>query len=190
MIRFQIGKTRVELRFSFFAVLLLMAEISRSDRGLLCVLACLLHETGHLCGFALSGQMPRAVILESSGIRIQPRNHPLSGFWEVLTLLAGPAVNLICGWIFWELGLRVSGGIHLFLAVFNLLPLAPLDGGQLFRIAAVCFLGLRTGHVLSRAIHWCIFLLLTAAGLFLWIKTGNFTLLFTVFCLSINGIFL
>ena len=186
MIRFQIGKTRVELRFSFFAVLLLMAEISRSDRGLLCVLACLLHETGHLCGFVLSGQMPRAVILESSGMRIRPRNHPLPGFWEVLILLAGPTVNLACGWIFWELGLPISAWIHLFLAVFNLLPLAPLDGGQLFRIAATRFCGLRTGYVLSRTVHWCTFQLLTAAGLFLFLKTGNFTLLLTVFCLSMN----
>lgn len=70
--------------------------------------------------------------------------------------LSGPTMNLIVGAVFilaWAvlpvgnilgLGLRIVGLVNLFLAVFNLLPIPPMDGSKIFGwnpILYVCIFG-------------------------------------------------
>ena len=134
MIEFYCGKLRVVIKFSFFAVLLLMLELLKSDWGLWCAGAGLLHEVGHLLAYAAVGAVPREISFECGGIRIVPSGKLLSPGREAVVLAAGSSVNLIVGGLLMGLGTRYAAGFHLLLGCFNLLPAEGRGRRAAFRI--------------------------------------------------------
>lgn len=81
-------------------------------------------------------------------VPVNPRNFSRPGFDELLVALAGPTSNIllaaVLGIIYQLVGdqyplfglfLLLTMQINLFLTVFNLIPIPPLDGSKLFRIA-------------------------------------------------------
>ena len=188
MLEFCFGKTRTVLHFSFFAVLLLTAELLRSDWGLWCAGACLLHETGHILAYASLGAAPREVHFACGGIRIVPPGKPLSPARETLVLVSGSAVNLLIGGALLTLNCRYAAGFHLLLGAFNLLPLTALDGGQLLRLLAEQRLSLWGAAILCQTASVLTLLPLLWGGWQLFRRTGNFTLLLTLCYLMILSI--
>lgn len=100
-------------------------------------LAAMLHECGHLAALWLLGSRPERLSLRLSGAEIRYRGERLSYGGEVLLALAGPGMNLFCACLctflvrHWPVpGLYRFIGCHLTLALFNLLPALPLDGGR------------------------------------------------------------
>ena len=71
-------RLQLTIHFSFFAVLLLLTRLTRSDWGLWCVGACLLHEAGHILAYSAFGAFPKAIHLKAGGIRIVPPDRPLT----------------------------------------------------------------------------------------------------------------
>lgn len=189
MIGFRLAGVAVRLHFSFFAVLFLLIQLTGSDRALWGVFCCLIHELGHLTACAFCGARPQELHLEAGGMRIVPAPGLLSPVREALVLAAGPAANLLAA------GLLLAGGAgrelpgqaapaHLFLAGLNLLPLAPLDGGQLFSLLLEALLPPRPAARIAEGVHLLCFAALAACGLLLLRETGNFTLLLTLLCLA------
>ena len=186
MIIFSFGHFRVGLRFGFLAVLFFMTQISRSDWRLWCVFCCILHELGHLAAYALAGSPPRELWLEAGGMRIVPREGFLPPAREALVLLGGCFANFVSAAALFFLRCPRAAGFHLLLGIWNLLPLAPLDGGQLLRLALDLLCPAAAPRI-AAAVHWGCAALLAAAGLLLFRETGNFTLLLTLFCLFFSG---
>ena len=89
--------------------------------------ACFFHELGHAAAIWAFGRQIAAVHLGFLGAVIQTQT--LSYFQEVVCALAGPAVNLACGCLF-RTAAADFAALSLLLALFNLLPLYPLDGGR------------------------------------------------------------
>lgn len=128
----------------------------------------LLHEIGHAIAFTVTGFKVRTIALEIWGgytvaeTGVSHWRLPLGKyFW---TSFAGPGVNLLIAVVVWRyfLGspdwteaqdlMRLSGtliqfywawllAINLYLAVLNLLPLYPMDGGHVFRAILMFFIG-------------------------------------------------
>lgn len=128
----------------------------------------LLHEIGHAIAFTAAGFKVRTVALEIWGgytvaeTGVSHWRLPLGKyFW---TSFAGPGVNLLIAVAVWGFILespdwtetrdlmRLSGtisqfywawllAINLYLAVLNLLPLYPMDGGHVFRAILMFFIG-------------------------------------------------
>ncbi|MCH8817805.1 MAG: site-2 protease family protein [Chloroflexi bacterium] len=128
----------------------------------------LLHEIGHAIAFTVAGFKVRTIALEVWGgytaaeTGISQWRLPLGKyFW---TSFAGPGVNLLIAVVVWTFILEspdwteardlmmLSGtigqfywawllAINLYLAVLNLLPLYPMDGGHVFRAILMFFIG-------------------------------------------------
>ena len=120
--------TPVRCGFSFFLLLALFLTADRSGFSAMMLLCILIHEVGHLVGFALAGGEIRSVSLTGLGIHIQRGERPVSRSGEACIHLMGPVFSFATA-------LPVFTAISGVLGIFHLLPIGNLDGGNLMRLA-------------------------------------------------------
>jgi stage IV sporulation protein FB len=128
-----------------------------------------LHEFGHIFAARRYGvQTPDVVLLPIGGVARMERI-PEEPAQEIIVALAGPAVNLvIAGVLAVALGglpgfaatlQNVEGGLagrllyaNLFLALFNLIPAFPMDGGRVLRAFLARWMGYARGTRIAAGI--------------------------------------
>ena len=116
------------------AVLLL----DRSCAVVICFLAAVMHESGHLAAMYHYHAMPQRIRLTLFDIAIVDRKkHLRGGKAELVIVLAGVVVNFVsalAGWILFRLTgaaeWQMFFSAHLTLGLFNAMPVDALDGGQ------------------------------------------------------------
>lgn len=109
-----------------------------------------LHELGHSLVARHHGVEISSITLFVFGGVSQMKDEPRKPREEFQIAIVGPLISLVLAGVFWTLGLvaqrtegitattavlRYLGGINLLLAVFNMLPVFPLDGGRVLRAA-------------------------------------------------------
>ena len=104
----------------------------------------LLHELGHAWGSLIQGVRVKRIMIFGGGGFCE-RGASATRYQDELIVAMGPIVNLVI-WAIASLAVPYVDGlagwmlawlaqINLFLALFNLVPLMPLDGGKLFQLA-------------------------------------------------------
>lgn len=160
----------IRMHLTFILLLAWIAWLGWSVDGLrsslwalaliLCLFACVvLHELGHSIVAMRFGAHVRSVTLLPIGGVASMRSIPEKPYQELLVSLAGPSVNLVIALVL----MVVRGGYHilgeqsvfpvsfgelvdalvnanLILAVFNLIPAFPMDGGRVLRSILALFL--------------------------------------------------
>ncbi len=107
------------------------------------IISIFLHELGHAWGSLIQGVPVRRIMLHGGGGFCE-RARSATAYEDELIVAMGPIVNLVIwavssmiaphmagdvGWFFWQVA-----QINLYLALFNLIPVMPLDGGRLFHL--------------------------------------------------------
>ncbi len=144
-------------------------------------LAAVLHEGGHLLALRLMGGRVERLCLRLSGGEIRYRDD-LTYRQDALLALAGPGANLLCALVCAGLArlcpraeLYRLIGCNLILALFNLLPALPLDGGRVLgALLTSCFP--LWGETVTKGVSLLVGVLLLILGLFLLQNGGNPTL--------------
>lgn len=183
-------RLRISLLFPAMVVVLLMLDTS--GVAAVCIAASAIHEAGHFLALLLFRSKPAGVALGVFGVRVEQNvRHPLSYGQNIVVSLAGPAVNLLSFLVlFWFTGLSAAAGVHLVLALFHLLPLEPLDGGQ----ALLALLSMKRDTEQAERILFgisiAVLLPLAAAGFYVLIDSGyNFSLLMVTIYLCLLILF-
>ena len=152
----------------------------------LALLACALHELGHLAALRLLGAGVRRVTVTAVGAEMEvDRALPYGG--EILAALAGPGVNLALALLLCRLpGSALFAGLNLVLACFNLLPVGRLDGGRVLRCLLAWLLGPEAAWRAGRFLDRMTVAGLLLAGAYLARLGSSLTLLLTALWLALQ----
>ena len=147
----------VQIGFSLLILFLLFADFqdvlslkySVAYIGIL-VLSIFLHEVGHAWGALVQGVGVRRIMIHGGGgfcehapstryedeLIIAMGTLTNLGIWAITSLLAPFAGSSELSWL-----LYATADLNLFLALFNLIPVFPLDGGRLLHLALCRMMG-------------------------------------------------
>ena len=144
--------------------------------------AAALHELGHILALRFFHVPVSNFRLCIFGAELQADRGRLSYGEDLVVLLAGPLVNLLCGWVLsWAAQGRewmyLAAGAHLLLGLFNLLPVRTLDGGQALRLLIQWHWGPEAGErfcavvsaLSATGVAACLILLMRVSGGSLWL---------------------
>ncbi len=132
MFNVTISGIRCRLSLLFPAVLLYLVYVDPSGIVLFGFLASCIHECGHLFAAYLLNCPPKELVISCFGMRMvtEPSGN-YSVLTDILIALAGPMINILSFFILYCLPVApIYSTVHLVMAMFNLLPVFPLDGGR------------------------------------------------------------
>lgn len=121
----------------FFCLLMTFGVLCGWEWLAAALLAAVVHEGGHLLTLRLFGAGRGRLRVDGAGLNWERRGKVLGYGAELLTILAGPAANVLAALLLahiaaasnWQGGYFFAG-TQLVLGGFNLLPVLPLDGAQ------------------------------------------------------------
>ncbi len=129
--RLKINSFYIYFSFPALAVVSLIVISNFYTDYLLCLCAVIIHELGHLSAMFILGLKPESISIELFNIKINDNlRYKNSLLIDLIVTVAGPLLNLLFFLIFLNISGKFSG-VNLFIGLFNLLPAASLDGGQI-----------------------------------------------------------
>lgn len=170
---------RISCSKGFLLILAVLIYLDGQGVVLQSIIACTAHELGHWSLILLLGGKVRTLRLTAVGAEIElDTNYPLSYGREIAVSLAGPAVNLVLTSVAVLGGLHLFAGLNLCLGVLNLLPIEPLDGGCVLKLALTGS-NVRAADRIVKVISIVFSGALFGLGWMAWLRWGNITLLCT-----------
>ena len=177
MITLRICETKVTLQFGFFAVPALVLCLGGGAYFLPSMLACAVHEAGHIVMAKLCGVRIREISFGMLGIHMAGELHSVSYLKRTAVSLAGPLAGFLGFFLLLPLPEAYSA-MQLILFVFHILPAVPLDGGMALYCALCCVMQKEKAERWSIAFSVVLAFLLGSLGFSVLLRTkGNFTLL-------------
>lgn len=172
---------RVEIKFSFFALLAFCGIFAGFSSGAFLFAAVFLHEVSHLAAMLLFHSPPEKFTVSALGCRLQKSpQHTLSYQRSAVISLAGPMGNLLAYLLLLAAG---RGGTpfamcNLSLALVHSLPIDPLDGGLALNYILSTIFAKPTAAKITTAVSIALLFPLSVLGFVILLHTRyNFTLL-------------
>ncbi len=171
----------ITFRLSLFFPAAVIALMSFGDGNfiLLCLLASFLHEAGHALAMLIVRDRPRRVTVGIFGICVERDRGFFLGYRsQAVVSLAGPFVNALCFTLLFRLHQPITAVIHAGLALFNLLPVSSLDGGEALYALLCARMPEEKAERIARAVSLSVIFPLAVVGFWLFLsETHNFSLL-------------
>ncbi len=159
---------------------------------LLMIFACL-HELSHMIIGSILGFKPTTFEVKPIGFSVsfynvikdyskKIRKGNLLEFKRIFVYLAGPLSNLIIAVILFGINIdffvkQEIMYINLIIAMVNLLPIYPLDGGRIVKSLIHILFGLRQSYIITERISWAVTIIILASASLFILKVKNFGLL-------------
>ena len=171
----------MSLDVPFLAVIALALALDRSGAAAVGLACAAIHEAAHIAAMRALGEFPQEMRFTAFGIDLVRRGEKRGYLRDALVSLAGPAANLVAAGLCYAVFQRkyeLFLVMNLLLFGLNILPIAPLDGGQAMRALLCRRLAPETADRAVAAVSFFALVPLAAAGFFVLLRSrGNFTLL-------------
>jgi stage IV sporulation protein FB len=123
---FYVNKAKIRIEYSFL-LMIAFSVLLKSSNIAFVLLFSSLHEIGHLIALLVFGGRAKEINISFYGIGLK-YDYSFSFLKELVLFSAGIIVNLILCL------LNINRNINLSLALINMLPLYPLDGGRILKL--------------------------------------------------------
>ncbi len=184
---------KVKVGVSFLLLVLISVLCGQGILMINYFLALTLHELAHLWVALKNGYSLQTIKLDVFGLAVN-LNEQIDDKDSFKINIAGPMFNLflcvLCMAMYWLVPtsfyyLNTFCFCNLILAIFNLLPVYPLDGGKIFRGMVKNDKAYKILDIIIRSLLACLFI---CAFIFSCFKTANFILLvFAIFFVTSKG---
>ena len=191
---FRLFGVRTYINFYFLVAVSLLLMIDRSGVVALCIASSILHEIGHLAALTIIKATPKEISFGPSGIKLfESRQGDISYTKDIFVAISGPIVNFAAFAVLYILSIKYKNSlqpisamiplaalVNLVIGIFNLLPIAPLDGGRVVYSLLCSLASQETATRVIKVLSITMLLPVATFGFYLLIKSGyNVTLLFT-----------
>ena len=188
---FKVKGSCVNISFFFFVTVCVALVLDTTDTAVLALCAAALHEGGHLLCMFFYGERPSVFSVAPFGFSIT-RFSVGDYRREMMIAFAGPLANIIAAVVLVVAmfvchlpQLLKPVAVNLSLAIFNLLPIEPLDCGRAVRCWLMCRMNTVRAEKTVFVIGALCLVPVAATGFFVLIKSGyNVTLLLASIYLS------
>lgn len=174
MIRLQLKGILVEVHWSAFLMLVLLTVIGDGFFGVCLFFFAILHEVAHGLASTAFHYQPSAVSIGLFGGVLQLIDREMKPIHGICIHSAGPLCNLTIALIGFLLYKRAGEPFiwdimasNLILALFNLMPVLPLDGGKILELYVSIFVGLYRANQMMQIFSTGMTVLLFIFGLYM-----------------------
>lgn len=133
MIVLKAGKIKIIFRFGFFFAAALFCLIDTAELAVCVFCSCIIHEIGHIAAAVLCNVKIEKITFDFGGIKMVSECKIKSLGSDIFILLSGPFFNIAAAFLYYNSECYTSFSVNLILALFNLLPFSPLDGGAILK---------------------------------------------------------
>ena len=184
MLEWRLYDIQFRLSFLFPATVIVLLSLDANGTAVMCLLAALIHELGHITMMLCLRDRPQSVTLGAFGMRMERRAMQRLGYGALCAVsLAGPLVNVACALVL----TGEAAIVHAVTATIQLLPVVSLDGGEaLYSLLCTRLSEARAAKILYIC-SLTVILPLSVLGVFVFLRNGyNFTLLLLCFYLILR----
>ena len=174
--KLRLGELNIFVGYEAVAAMTAALLLDRENHIICCFAAALLHELGHFLMMKRYHMRVRGLRLRLFDVLIEA-DEPPTFTADVAVTSGGVCMNLLCAVVLTPFSMKL-GIPHIFLGVFNLLPILSLDGGHLLELFLSKRFSERVCQTVPRITTFIFILpLMTAGILFLFRSRYNYSLL-------------
>ena len=196
--QFKFGNTRIIISFTFFALIIILISLNKTEFLYSTIIFAILHEIGHLLAlkyFKISIEEFK-ISLFGGNIKIL-NNNKIQYYQNAIISFCGPLVNLFLFVLFYLLNIFLKNKfineiyvINLVLAAFNLLPFYNFDGGKILASILMNFLQEKTVNYIITITSFIILIPFTYLAVYIFmLDSKNFYLLVSAVLMLLTIIF-
>ena len=162
---------KIDIKIFLMAIIFLI--VNQIDMYILFMLFAIIHECFHLLTGIILGYKVKSIRIMALGISIafkereeeyntKIKKSNFNNLKKIIILIMGPVSNILIAFLFLFLDMAEVVYINLLIAIFNLLPIYPLDGGQILNRVLRIVYGNFEAYKITNSINNIIMNIITA----------------------------
>lgn len=196
--QFKIKNTKITISFTFFALIIILNSLNRTEFLYTSIIFAIAHETGHLLALKKFNVNVEEFKISLFGGNIKVLNTSKIKYWQTAVIsLSGPLVNIFFFILFYILNIFLENKttyeifvINLVLALFNLLPFYNFDGGKILFSILLNFFDEKTVNIIITITSFVILIPFTYLAIYIFVLDyKNFYLLVASLLMLLTIIF-